>query len=99
MPAMHLHSTPKTLLLIAALSINVSFAYGQLSGPEKQRAIASLTDGIETAIRKYESETPTIREKVVGRMSECAFLFKTLGSASPDAELKKSMAVASGGVA
>jgi hypothetical protein len=68
-------------------------AGAQLTPQEKQRVIATLTSEINRTIQKYQS-VPEIHDKVVRRVCECAFLLKTLGNASPDPELKESLAEA-----
>jgi hypothetical protein len=83
------------LLLVVGVFHFIGAAAGaQLTPEEKQRVVATLTSEINRTIQKYQS-VPEIRDKVVRRVSECAFLFKTLGGASPDPELKKSLADAS----
>src|SRR5260370_21106695 len=86
--------------IIAALCSVVFFVFTnsasstQLTPQEKQWVVTTLTSEINTAIQKQQS-VPYLRDKVVRRVSECAFLFKTLGNASPDPALKKSLAEAS----
>lgn len=67
----------------------------QLTPQEKQRVVAALTNEINKAIQKYQS-VPDIRDRVVRRMAECAFLLGTMGKSSPDPELKVTLADVSG---
>jgi hypothetical protein len=91
----HLRPIVAALLTVVVVSLFMAAAVAaQLTPQEKQRVIATLTSEINRAIQKYPS-VPEIRDKVVRRVSECAFLFKTLEGASPEPEFKKSLADAS----
>src|SRR5438874_1844353 len=70
-------------------------ADAQLTPQEKQQVVARLTNETNKAIQKYQS-VPGLRDKVVRRVAECAFLLGTMGKSSPDAELKKTLADVSG---
>ena len=66
----------------------------QLTSQERQQVVTTLTSEINSSIQKQVS-FPYLRDKVVRRVAECAFLFRTLADASPDPEVKKSLAGAS----
>jgi hypothetical protein len=52
-----------------------------------QDAVTTLTSEINSAIQK-QHDFPYLRDKVVRRVAECAFLFKALANASPEPDLK-----------
>jgi hypothetical protein len=84
-----------TALCTVGFLVSITSAFSsQLTAQERQQAVATLTREINNSIQK-QMNFPYLRDKVVRRVVECAFLFKTLEDASPDPEVKKSLAGAS----
>jgi hypothetical protein len=71
-----------------------SASSSQLTPQEKEQAVTTLSSEINSSIQKQLS-FPYLRDKVVRRVAECAFLFKTLEDATRDPKVKKSFAEAS----
>src|SRR6266851_4762851 len=76
------------------MRVSTRVGFMQPDRSTRQQVVTTLTREINSSIQKQLS-FPYLRDKVVRRVAECAFLFKTLGNASPDPEVKKSFAEAS----
>jgi hypothetical protein len=62
---------------ITAASFFSSIAFSQLSKQDKRGISEHLVATINRGINKYQSKA-SLREKVVRRMAECAFIYRTL---------------------
>src|SRR5882762_4124505 len=82
------------LCTVGVLVSVTSASSSQLASQERQQVVTTLTREINSSIQKQLS-FPYLRDKVVRRVAGCAFLFRTLADASPDPEVKKSLAGAS----
>jgi hypothetical protein len=75
------------LCAVGCLVFITSGSSAQLSPQERRDVVATLASEINRAIQKQD-DFPYLRDKVVRRVAECAFLFKALANASPEPELK-----------
>ena len=67
--------------------IHHKWSSAQLSPQERQDVVTTLASEINSAIQKRD-DFPYLRDKIVRRVAECAFLFKALANASPEPELR-----------
>lgn len=85
------HLSHLMILVVLAVSILVGYparATAQLSKPEKQRIASAIAADINREIAKYPKEGIAFREKVVGRLVQCGFLFLIISKQSNDQETK-----------
>jgi hypothetical protein len=79
------------LCAVGYLVFITSGSSAQLSPQERQDVVTTLASEINGAIQK-QHDFPYLRDKVVRRVAECAFLFKALANASPEPDLKNNLA-------
>jgi hypothetical protein len=79
------------LCAVGYLVFITSGSCAQLLPQERRDVVAALASEINSAIQK-QHDFPYLRDKVVRRVAECAFLFKALADASPEPELKNNFA-------
>ncbi len=90
--------SPRVILLlvfgvISALPISPQLANAQAAGGDSTWAVLDVTAAINGAIEESK-EGAELREKAVGRFSECSLLYGGLSTLASNAEAKKNYAQA-----